>query len=137
MLRKTLRLSIIGINIMLICKCLSAGNWSYTDSMNITRHHHTTTLLQDGKVLVCAGGWNGLYQTASCQIYSPLTYTWSSTDSLHIHREKHTATLLPDGKVLVSGGWPITSSCEIYDPQTEEWAYTDSMNGQRVYHTAT
>ena len=112
-------------------------SWSSTGSLFAGRHHHTATLLRNGKVLV-AGGTGGI----SAELYDPATGSWSSTGSLNIGRRSHTATLLPNGKVLVAGGHgphfgPRLSSAELYDPATGSWSTTASLNNRRAFHTAT
>lgn len=117
-----------------------AGTWSPTNSMGTSRGEqlHTTTLLQDGRVLV-AGGYNGSF-LASAEIYQPGAGTWVPTNSMSVSRSWHRATLLSDGRVLVTGGSNGTSiwnTAEVYQPGAGTWLPTDSMSTSRAYHTAT
>ena len=87
--------------------------------MTIKRTFHTSTVLNDGRVLVaggfsnlgqaepCAGGnCHTLSATSSIDIYDPKTGRFEPQSGLELThaRALHTATLLPDGKVLIAGG---------------------------------
>lgn len=109
----------------------------FTDTASLTpgRDAHTTTLLQDGRVLVAGGGG----ADTSCALYDPATKTWTPTGSLAGGRQNHTATLLPDGRVLVAGGYHAevsVASAEIYDPATGTWSAAGSMATGRFDHGA-
>jgi hypothetical protein len=95
-------------------------SWSYTGSLNTARHHHTPTLLPDGKVLVTGGDSGYARFLASAELYDPLTGKWTFTGDLNVARYGHTATLLLNGKVLVVGGdsnHALLNSAELYDPR--------------------
>jgi hypothetical protein len=114
-------------------------SWSYTGNLNTARSGHTATLLSNGKVLVAAGGYYDLDNSA--ELYDQATGTWSSTGNLNKFRAYHTATLLPTGKVLVAGGGffsSIDSSAELYDPAIGAWSDTGNLNTARPFgYTAT
>lgn len=107
--------------------------------LQIARAYHTTTLLQNGKLLI-AGGYNGS-PIAFTEIYDPATGATFTNGALAVARYQHTATLLPNGKVLVAGGLVAgnipTNSAELYDPVSGTWTVTGPMNAARFYHTAT
>lgn len=116
-----------------------SGTWSFTDNFSAVYENNSTTLLQNGKVLLLTGGgWS--------QLYDPDTGTWSSVGKLggnigsrHIGWS-HTATLLPDGKVLIVGGDILggeSSSAQLYDPDTGVLSSTGQLNRARAHHTAT
>jgi len=115
--------------------------WSYLNSMNEDRYGSTTTLLNNGKVLVVGGTNSVKGKLSSAEVYDPLTNKWSFTGSMNSARSFHNAVLLSDGKVLISGGDGINntpiSSAEIYDPITGEWSITGSMVVARTSHTMT
>jgi RHS repeat-associated protein len=110
-------------------------------SMNAARDAHTATLLDNGLVLIAAGG----YDLASAELYDPSTGTFTLTGSLNTERIVHTATLLNNGMVLVAGGQcdiihycsEFLASAELYDPGTGTFAFTGSMSTARWSHTAT
>jgi N-acetylneuraminic acid mutarotase len=105
----------------------SSSAWTHANSMSTGRTHHTATRLWNGKVLV-AGGYtpNGDYgawsQTASAEIFDPVTGTWSGTGRMMNSRAYHQAVLLNSGKVLVVGiGAKAGPNAEVYDPDTGIW----------------
>ena len=119
--------------------CAGSG-WASTGSMASTRHGHTATLLNNGKVLV-AGGSSGSTPLTTAEVYDPATGTWSPTGSMAVPRGgQHTATLLNNGKVLVAGGRDQSSylgTAEVYEPVSGTWSAAASMSVARSYHTAT
>jgi len=101
----------------------ASGSFALTGSMAIARRDHTATLLNDGTVLIAAGGNNDSEPPdplASAEIFNANTGTFSETGSLLSARANHSATLLKDGTVLVTGGEafeaspPFLASAEIY-----------------------
>jgi hypothetical protein len=79
---------------------------------------HTSTLLDDGRVLVI-GGYGGVISYA--EIYDPEARVFTDTGSLRSPRNGHRATRLDDGTVLITGGWGSSwplDSAELFDPTT-------------------
>jgi N-acetylneuraminic acid mutarotase len=116
----------------------SPGILSAIGGMNKNRAAHTSTLLDNGKVLI-AGGFNGDENgTASTEIFDPATKTFSPNGNLSIARASHTATLLPGGKVLIAGGFNgnYLDSAEIYDPKTGKFTAAGKMTLPRSEHAA-
>jgi hypothetical protein len=128
------------------------GAFTATGSMTTARSSHTTTLLQDGSVLV-AGGITP-FQTSdssaagevvgSAELYDPPSGTFRSPGPLIGPRADATATLLQDGRVLIAGGTNdmsmfgnAVSSAELYDPISEAFTATGSMTTTRLGATAT
>ncbi|MEY2578967.1 MAG: hypothetical protein QOI49_1791 [Verrucomicrobiota bacterium] len=113
--------------------------FSNTGSLATARSGHTSTLLQNGKVLVAGGNFNG--QLSSAELYDPATDTWTAKGSMAFARQGHTATLLPNGKVLVAGGYDSANgrleSAELYDPASGTWSPTGNLTGPRELHKAT
>ncbi|MGI8438063.1 MAG: kelch repeat-containing protein [Chthoniobacterales bacterium] len=112
-------LLLLGAGLSLAQPALGAPfTFGPTGSMASARYEQTTTLLQNGKVLV-AGGRNSGGAMASAELYDPATGNWTATASLTGERGAHTATLLPNGKVLVAGGSnsnvDILTSAELYE----------------------
>ena len=103
----------------------SSGTFAVLSPMSQSREIHTSTLLQDGTVLITGGGdgWcvSSTFDTA--ELYIPSTRSFVAAGRMAISRTFHTATLLDDGTVLIAGGdqmWPYstTNRAEIYRPPT-------------------
>jgi hypothetical protein len=77
----------------------STGKWTTTGSMNVARYQDTATLLQNGQVLVVAGGSTDKSgYTASAELYTPSTGKWTTTGSLIVARYGFlTETVLQNG----------------------------------------
>jgi len=120
-----------------------AGTFTPTGQMAEARDSFTSTLLNDGRVLVAGGSTpsgTSWATAASAEIYNPKTGTFGATGDMTSPREGHTATLLADGRVLITGGLDGAThltSAEIYDPKAGTFSKTGSMAASRVYHTAT
>ncbi len=117
------------------------GSWTATGSMGSVREWNTSTVLQNGKVLVTGGYYFGSSARETCELYDPATGTWTPTGSMSVGRAEHTATLLNNGKVLVTTGFNdkagyITTS-ELYDPSTGTWTLTGDMLYPTFRNTAT
>lgn len=107
----------------------NSGAWTATEPTRVVREGFTATLLPDGKVLIAggsevvSGSYNDL-DTASAELYDPVTGSWTATAGMVVARKFHTATRLSDGRVLVAGGssgyWlaPPVASAESYSPGT-------------------
>ena len=105
------------------------GQWIPTGSPKVARYVHTTTLLDNGKVLV-AGGLDDVGATDSAELYDPSTGTWSAIAPLPDPRVGHTATRLSDGKVLIFGGVDNPKKslrrAALFDPETNTWSSFDA-----------
>jgi N-acetylneuraminic acid mutarotase len=120
----------------------SIGVWIKGGDLNTARLFHTSTLLNDGRVLVVGGigpnpESNG--DLSSVEIYNPASNSWAVFGNLHAARHGHTATLLTNGKVLVVGGTTATttlSSVELYDPSANIWTNVASLLAGRSNHSA-
>jgi len=122
---------------------LHAAAWTPADAMSTTRMDFTTTLLQDGRVVVIGGRSShggGAYHPR-CEIYDPAANQWRTSYGLMIEpRAQHTATLLPNNRILVVGGSNdsgVLNSVEVYDVDTDTWTEVASLNYARSQHTAT
>src|SRR5262245_49606 len=103
-----------------------AGTFTTTGQMTVTRGSHTSTLLQDGRVLIAGGSAQASLGTraevlSSAELFDPSTEMFIATGPMTTARRGHTATLLPDGRVLLAGGYdsigPLASA-ELFDPLT-------------------
>ena len=115
------------------------GYWTLTGELNIGRTGHTTTLLDDGRVLV-TGGHTATECIANVELYDPLTESWAFAANMMVSRCSHTATKLLDGRVLITGGRNTNigdlGSSEIFDPVSGLWTFTGNLNIVRSKHTA-
>ncbi|MEO8337137.1 MAG: kelch repeat-containing protein [bacterium] len=100
---------------------------------------HTTTLLDDGRVLIVGGGTPET-PVMSAEIFDFAAGT-STVVPLTIPRLGHTATRLRDGLVLVVGGGygsesPASRSAELFDPATNSFQPIGGLVEPRVDHAA-
>jgi len=133
-----------------------AGSFALAENMTVARYAQTSTLLQNGKVLV-AGGFSVAPDSClfdfppplnSAELYDPSNDSFAPTGNLAGERGGHTATPLKDNTVLIAGGGKSggdrspflgdgLSTAEIYDPATGVFTSTGSMATGRVGQTAT
>src|SRR4051812_27427246 len=77
---------------------LTAGIWTPAGLMNANRREHTSTLLQNGKVLV-TGGYdaNVSATTSACDLYDPYSNTYTAVGPMATARKAHAAVKLTNG----------------------------------------
>ncbi len=129
--------------------CLSLVFWMFTASaqeivwvsagtMSTTRYFHSSTKLDNGKVLVAGGTVSSPFTAlATCEIFDPVSNTWTPAGTMNYARQYIQSVKLPDGKVLVTGGYDgfeILGTCEIYNPTTGVWTITGSFSVPRTGH---
>ncbi len=125
-------------------------SWSAGTPLIEARTGHTTTLLNNDKVLIVGGAVSSGRGTV-VELFEPSTLTGviTATGSLNVSRQEHTATLLPNGHVLIAGrndseGSSFNSngdlvdakSTEIYDPVAGTWSLGPTMAIGRRAHAA-
>jgi uncharacterized protein (TIGR03437 family) len=92
--------------------------------------------LKNGLVLIAGGS----YESATAELYDPVTGTFSSTGDMALPRFGHAATLLPDGRVLMVGGgdknFALLRTAEIYDPVTGTFGSAGQTRGQHALASA-
>ncbi|MHC4599150.1 MAG: kelch repeat-containing protein, partial [Planctomycetota bacterium] len=152
----------------------AAGTWSraggnvgnHTSNparLQDNRYFHTSTLLQDGKVLIAGGISNGtgiftgVYSQGMIHAHCDLCESagrsaseflvYPTSGNMKTRRFFHTATRLKDGRVLLTGGYDFltaykvpdgTATAELYDPHTGTFRYTaGNMLEPRAGHQAT
>ena len=102
----------------------SANSFTFTGRMNVARHNHTATTLQDGRVLITGGVNNSFLLLDSAELYDPKSGTFSPTATpMTEARAFHSAQVLSDGRVLIAGGSGDTGA-EIFDPSTNAFTAT-------------
>jgi hypothetical protein len=117
-------------------------DWAATPGLMLEpRAAHTTTLLQNGQVLL-AGGFHEddsdhVIISATAELFDPPSGSFKSAGSLVQPRFAHTATLLADRRVLIVGGKGAQRSAELYDRATGGFTATGSLAQGRLGHTAT
>jgi hypothetical protein len=114
--------------------------WTVGASMPYYMANGTTTLLNDGSVLVAGG--SSSYATRNVALrYFPTTNRWRIAGSFTDGRRAQVAALLPDGKVLIAGGETdgsrTLSSAALYDPAANSWTAVAPMASARSGATAT
>lgn len=125
-------------------------SWSAGTPLIEARTGHTSTLLNNDKVLIVGGAVSSGRGTV-VELFDPSTLTGviTATGSMNVSRQEHTATLLPSGHVLVAGrndseGSSFNSngdlvdakSTEIYDPVAGTWSLGPTMSIGRRAHAA-
>ncbi len=120
----------------------TAGTFAPTGSLITARFGNSSTLLQDGKVLI-AGGQDANNAVLSAELYDPSAGTFSDTGSLNLARSGQTATLLTSGQVLLVGGGAssvaqqLLNSSELYDPTLGVFILNAPTNSTRFFLSAT
>ena len=123
-----------------------------TNSMSFARGTHTTTLLQDGRLLV-AGGDDGSGRleaiTDTSELYDPSTGRWEPGGAMGRQRTQHAAVLLNDGRVLLVGGAGVLQAgiqeqqlerplieTDLFDPASATWSFAGDISTLRDYVAA-
>jgi hypothetical protein len=96
---------------------------------------HTTTRLNDGRVLV-TGGSNKEEDTRPSELFDPQTLTFTLGPALTLERAGHTATRLADGRVLIVGGTLEDRHVELFDPRTDDLDVGAELEQARTGHAA-
>jgi uncharacterized repeat protein (TIGR01451 family) len=104
----------------------------------------TSTLFEDGQVLIAGGTDANGKVLQSAEIYTVAKQSFTATGNLNISRSGATATLLLNGKILIAGGSSdgtangALNSAELFDPVTGTFTRTTgNMNAARLGATAT
>ena len=104
--------------------------WNRSKETHSMRYSHTSTLLDDGRVLVVGGiGGTGASDLDTAEVFDPTVQSFGLTGYLVEGRDLATATRLADGRVLVAGGMTLDGpidSAELYDPATGLFTSTGS-----------
>lgn len=114
------------------------GKISKTQNMSAARAAHTSTLLQDGRILVTGGFVAEDHTLASAEFFDPKSNSFFAAPNMNERRSAHTATLLPNGKVLIAGGFngDYLASAELFDPKANRFLPIADMTSPRSNHIA-
>ena len=130
-------LGIVGSLLMMgmVSAAKSPGSIQPTQSLKTARFDETSTLLQDGKVLIVGGMERNGVVLASAELYDPRSGAFTAAGNMHTPRGGNTATRLSDGKVLITGGFDGSfkslASTELYDPATGAFTVGADMTTPR------
>ncbi|GAB3141283.1 hypothetical protein GCM10027258_23620 [Amycolatopsis stemonae] len=121
----------------------TADSWTAGAALGTARRRHTTTRLDDGRLLT-AGGRGTDAVLATAEVADPAASAWRPAAALGVGRHGHSATKLLGGRVLVAGGSGVRpgqddgalTACEAFDPGTGTWAPLPPMTDARTDHQA-
>ncbi|MBC8255285.1 MAG: hypothetical protein H8E35_14830 [Ardenticatenia bacterium] len=102
------------------------GEFTAVGHMTTPRARHTSTVLQDGRVLL-AGGENQIVggRLDSAEVYDPVTGTSTATGDMSLGMVDHQAILLRNGSVLLSED----SISQLFDPGTGTFTRVPGCGG--------
>lgn len=115
------------------------AQWTAVAPMSATRAGHTSSLMDDGNVLV-AGGWNYTSNLLSAEVYDVGSNSWHSVPDMSSQHYNGAAVTLDDGNVLVISGFNgtfNTEECDLFDASSETWSSGGILSMGRSYFTAT
>jgi N-acetylneuraminic acid mutarotase len=115
------------------------AQWTSMAPMSGTRAGHTSSVLEDGNVLV-AGGWNYTSNLLTAEVYDVGSNSWHSVPDMSSQHYNGEAVTLNDGNVLIISGFNgtfNTEECELFDATSETWSSGSLLTTGRSYFTAT
>ncbi len=137
-----------GVNAEAVAVAPDPTGFRVTGAMHHARRAHTSTVLNDGRVLVVGGeAGDDLHMLDSAEVFDPSTEKWTELPRLPAARSNHSATLLKDGRVLIAGGGKSSiigepsgeaaiSSALLFDPSTDTFSETGPLTSARSSHGA-
>ena len=119
-----------------------------SNTLNISRYQHSTTLLNNGTVLIAGGATcptsGSCTYLSSAEIYNPASGTSTTTGSMATPRAAP-AVLLTNGNMLIAGGSTCDgygncfslASAEVYNPVSGTFTSAGNLQVARDGHTMT
>ena len=117
------------------------------NNMAFARGTHTTTLLQDGRLLIAGGDDGGGRLDAiidTAELYDPSTGRWEPAEIMGRQRTQHAAVVLNDGRVLLVGGAGVVQAkideqqidqplieTDVFNPTTGSWSFVGEISTPR------
>ena len=102
----------------------ATDTWTTGAEMSANRSGHSSTLLQDGRILI-VGGKDEKSNLSSAELYDPDSNDWEEAGIITSARADHGASLMSDGRVIIGGGvtelGDISKLAEIYAPRVDTW----------------
>lgn len=120
----------------------ATGDYSKGPNLLQQRANHTSTLLEDGRVLITGGGWPLFAPNIrEVEIFDPKKNTVCLAGALNKPRENHGVASLHNGKILLVGGRTaadfsdadenLTSTVELYDPNNSSSTLVGQLHQAR------
>lgn len=116
-------------------------SWTTTASMILPRYFHTSTTLNNGRVLVAGGETETGVVHNTAELFDPAFGVWIPAAPMAVARTLFPAVRLSSGRVLVAGGFAAglraIANTELYDPSTGVWLRGGSLGTARGQQTGT
>jgi hypothetical protein len=116
-----------------------SGLFTSAGAMNTPRYFHTSTVLQNGNVLISGGKDTAGDFLSSLELYNPISKTYTQIGNMTYQRVQHTATLLADGTVIFVGGQNGSGGVavnELFNPTNNSVTEVSAIAIPRYGHTA-
>ena len=99
----------------------STGTWSPVAPSAHARMYYPYAVLKDGRLFVAGGEYHDGTDSATAEIYDPVSNTWTSMpDSPLGDISDVPSQVLPDGRIIM--GYRSGVQTEIFDPTTSSWS---------------
>ena len=117
--------------------------WVTTTSSSGARTFNTTTVLNDGRIIIIGGNQSGEI-TSIVEIYNPTDDSWTTVADFPLPVAGHQTVCSSDSTVLIFGGGQTTAKGQVsvdnvweYNIITDIWTQKEDMPIDAVEHTAT
>ena len=116
-------------------------SFTVTNTLNVARHTHFSTLLNDNTAFLFGGITTDNYISNTSEIYNPITSSFSLADGFTPMRAEinQGGTILKDGNVFLAGGLghgnKIINSVDLFNVTTKSFVPLPSMKWVRASHS--